>query len=78
MISWNTAPKYEYKRYVYRPEIIEYDDGVRKAMHDVYVKGNEYKMRLPIHTIDASPYKFLSYDEFTYPVDVMFLNVYGS
>jgi hypothetical protein len=32
---------------------------------------------MPDFTIDASPYRWLTYDEFTYHVDMMRGNVYG-
>ena len=74
MINWHNAPSYTYNGYSYAPDIMEYDDGVRKAIHDVYKIGGDGKVDF---TIDASPYKWLSYDEFTYHVDMMSGSVYG-
>ena len=74
MISWHNAPSHTYNGYSYAPDIMEYDDGVRKAIHHVYKIGGDGKIDF---TIDASPYKWLSYDEFTYHVDMMRGNVYG-
>ena len=74
MINWHNAPSYTYNGYSYAPDIMEYDDGVRKAIHHVYKIGGDGKIDF---TIDASPYKWLSYDEFTYHVDMMRGNVYG-
>ena len=74
MINWHNAPSYTYNGYSYAPDIMEYDDGVRKAIHHVYKIGGDGKIDF---TIDASPYKWLSYDEFTYHVDIMRGNVYG-
>ena len=33
MISWHTAPEYSYKGYIYKPEVDEDDEGIRKAWH---------------------------------------------
>ena len=74
MISWHNAPSHTYNGYSYAPDIMEYDDGVRKAIHHVYKIGGDGKIDF---TIDASPYKWLSYDEFTYHVDIMRGDVYG-
>lgn len=74
MINWHNAPSYTYNGYSYAPDIMEYDDGVRKAIHDVYKIGGDGKVDF---RIDASPYKWLSYDEFTYHVDMMRGDVYG-
>ncbi len=77
MISWHNAPRYEYEGFVYRPDVDEYDDGVRKAWHNVYKAGREYMMHaLPEFVIDETPYRWLDYDEFTYHVDVMCRNVW--
>ena len=83
MISWHNAPNYRYNGYRYVPDIDEYDDGVRKAWHNVYrvedVDPNKDAQHpvLPDFTIDASPYRWLTYDEFTYHVDMMRGDVYG-
>ena len=78
MISWHNAPTYRYNGYVYRPDVDEYDDGVRKAWHFVFREGDEYKTNAkPDFTIDASPYDWVTYDEFTYHVDMMRGDVYG-
>ena len=74
MISWHNAPSYTYNGYSYAPDIMEYDDGVRKAIHDVYKIGGDGRVDF---SIDASPYKWLTYDEFTYHVDMMRGDVYG-
>ncbi len=78
MISWHNAPTYRYQGYVYKPDVDEYDDGIRKASHNVYKEGREYMMHaLPVFIIDASPYRWINYDSFTYHVDMMCGNVYG-
>ena len=56
MISWHNAPRYEYEGFVYRPDVDEYDDGIRKAWHNVYKAGREYMMHaLPEFVIDETP-----------------------
>jgi len=78
MISWHNAPIFRYQGYVYSPEVHEYDDGIRKASHNVYKEGREHLTpALPEFTIDESPYRWISYDLFTYHVDMMYGNVYG-
>ena len=78
MISWHNAPLYKYSGYVYNPSVDEYCDGIRKANHNVYKQGREHLMHsVPDFVIDALPYHWLTYDEFTYHVDMMRGNVYG-
>ena len=74
MISWHNAPNYKYNGYRYAPDIIEYDDGLRKAVHDVYKVGGDGQVDF---TIDASPYRWITFEEFTYNVDMMRGDVYG-
>lgn len=70
MISWHTAPRHKYKGYVYKPDVDEYDDGNRKASHNVYAEGKENFMHtLPEFYIHASPYSFLSFEQFKNHVD---------
>lgn len=70
MISWHTVPKWEYLGYSYAPYVDEYDDGVRKAYHYI-MKGG-----VQCGEIDHTPYKFLTEDEFTYHIDMMFFDPY--
>ena len=82
MISRHNAPNYRYNGYRYVPDIDEDDEGIRKAWHNVYkvedIDPNKDAQHpvLPDFTIDASPYRWLTYDEFTYHVDMMRGNVY--
>ena len=73
MINWHNAPNFKYNGYRYAPDIDEDDEGVRKASHDVYKIGGDDKIDF---SVDASPYRWLTYDEFTYHVDMMRGNVY--
>lgn len=80
MISWHNAPSYRYNGYRYMPEVDEDDEGIRKAWHYVYkvedVDVNDSPithkgMTTPSFHLDHTPYHWLTYDEFTYHIDML-------
>lgn len=74
MISWHNCPKWEYMGFTYGVEIDEDpDDQSRKAWHYVYDKDGK-----EVACIDHSPYQFLTRDEFTYHIDMLFLDPYDN
>tara|TARA_R100001163_G_scaffold33057_1_gene25634 strand:- start:4190 stop:4567 length:378 start_codon:yes stop_codon:yes gene_type:complete len=67
MINHSNAPKFGYAGYTYRPAIEHEDEeGIRKATHFVYLDCDEE----PAFVIDASPYSWLTMEEFQYHVDM--------
>ena len=67
MINHHNAPKFGYAGYTYRPEIEHEDEaGVRKVTHFVYLNCDEE----PAFVIDASPYTWLTLEEFQYHIDM--------
>lgn len=82
--SNDNAPTYRYHGYRYVPNVEDYhnEDGTldcRKIWHDVYYvedydinKGIRHEA-VPDFTINHSPYKFLTYDEFKYYVSLFIL-----
>lgn len=71
MINWHNCPNWEYQGYSYSVEIDEDpDDGTRKAWHLVYKDGKQ------VATLDHTPYQFLTRDEFTYHIDMLFFDPY--
>lgn len=73
MINDHNAPNHLYNGYRYVPYVAHEDDeGIRKAEHKVVnVKTGKEAF------LDASPYRWLSMDEFAYHIDMLFGNVYG-
>ena len=72
MINHHNAPNHRYNGYSYVP-FVEHDDGeVRKATHRVVCieTGDET-------ILEASPYRWLTSDEFSYHIDMLFGDVYG-
>ena len=67
MISWHSVPDYSRKGFVYKPEIDEDDEGIRKATHYCVNRVD------PSDVMIASqlPYKFLTRDEFNEFIDKM-------
>ena len=51
-------------------------ENILKEVEDINPNTNAQQPALPDFTIDASPYRWLTYDEFTYHVDMMRGNVY--
>ena len=67
MISHKNAPKFGYAGYEYRPAIEHEDEeGVRKVTHFVHLNCDEE----PDFVIDASPYAWLTLEEFQYHIDM--------
>jgi len=78
MITYSNAPNYRYNGYRYVPQIEHEDEeGIRKATHFVYrvedidPNNQDEGMATPDFIVNASPYRWLTYDEFTYHVDMM-------
>ncbi len=61
MISWHDAPEYSYKGYLYKPEVDEDDEGIRKAWHNVVCRTEPNKV---VFTTNHTPYKFMTFEEF--------------
>ena len=76
MIIPSKAPSYRYNGYRYVPDCMQDSDGFYKAIHYVYrvedIDPNAIAQEpsLPEFSCDASTYKFLDYEEFTYYVDM--------
>tara|TARA_R110002012_G_scaffold252404_1_gene431423 strand:+ start:517 stop:741 length:225 start_codon:yes stop_codon:yes gene_type:complete len=68
MISWHNAPEYSYKGYIYKPDVDEYDDGVRKAWHNVVSRENP---NVVVFTTNHSPYSWMKESEFKEFIDRM-------
>ena len=67
MINHHNAPEFAYLGFTYKP-CIEYEDneGIRKATHYVHRNGQERHDFI----INASPYHWLTLDEFQHEVDM--------
>ncbi len=61
MISWHNAPEHSYKGYLYKPEVDEYDDGIRKAWHNIVSRIEPNKV---VFTTNHSPYRWMTFEEF--------------
>lgn len=68
MISWHNAPTYSYKGFIYKPDVMEYDDGVRKAMHDIVSRLEPNRV---VYSTNVSPYRWMTEDEFKAFIDQM-------
>lgn len=67
MISWHTAPEYSYKGYIYKPEVDEDDEGIRKAWHRCVSRIDPTDVLVS----NASPYRWMTKQEFKDFIDVM-------
>tara|TARA_Y100001937_G_scaffold13157_1_gene17216 strand:+ start:14724 stop:14942 length:219 start_codon:yes stop_codon:yes gene_type:complete len=67
MISWHSVPNYSRKGFVYKPEINEDEEGVRKATH--YCVNRVDPMDVMI--APQMPYDFLTEKEFNDFIDKM-------
>ena len=61
MISWNTAPEYSFKGYLYKPEVDEDEEGIRKVWHNIVYRNEPNKV---VFTTNHTPYKFMNFEEF--------------
>ncbi len=68
MISWHSAPEFSYKGYLYKPEVDEDDEGIRKAWHNI-VRRTE--PRIVVFTSNHTPYRFMTFEEFKEFIDRM-------
>ena len=75
MISYDNAPNFRYAGYRYVPDIMEDEEGIRKAWHNAY-KVEDYdpnKAQLgitaPTFTISGPAYRWLTYEEFVCHID---------
>ena len=68
MISWHNAPEYSYKGYLYSPEVDEYDDGTRKAWHNIVSRIEPNKV---VFTTNHTPYTWMTFEEFKAFIDQM-------
>ena len=67
MINHDNAPEFAYLGFTYKPCIdYEDDEGIRKATHYVHRNGQERHDFI----INASPYHWLTLDEFQHEVDM--------
>jgi len=74
MITYDNAPNYRYNGYRYVPQIEHQDEeGIRKATHFVFkvenYNPNSSGIALPDFSINSSPYRWLTYDEFMHHID---------
>ena len=60
MISWHTIPNYSCKGFLYKPEIEEDEEGIRKATHYCVNRCDPTDVMVASH----SPYEFLTRKEF--------------
>ena len=67
MISWHSAPEYSYKGYIYKPEVDEADEGIRKAWHSCVNRIDQTDVMVAPHL----PYNFLTEEEFKSFIDKM-------
>ena len=67
MISWHSAPEYSHKGYIYRPEVDEDDEGIRKAWHSCVNRIDPTDVMVAPHL----PYNFLTEEEFKSFIDKM-------
>ena len=67
MISWHNAPEYVRQGYVYKPEIHEDEEGIRKASHRCVNRIDATDVMISPHT----PYHWMTQDEFNEFVDMM-------
>jgi hypothetical protein len=61
MISWHSAPPHSHKGYIYKPEVDEDEEGIRKAWHNI-VRRTEPD--IVVYTSNQSPYRWMTFDEF--------------
>lgn len=67
--SWNNAPEYRYKGYVYMPHIDEGEDCV-KVYHEVFFQQDlllaerKNSNAYAIASMERSPYSFVSREDF--------------
>ena len=67
MISWHSAPEYSHKGYIYRPEVDEDDEGIRKATHYCVNRVDATDVMVAPHL----PYSFLTQEQFNNFVTMM-------
>ena len=67
MISWHNAPEYSYKGYIYRPDVDEDDEGIRKAWHKCVSRVDPTDELVS----NATPYRWMTEQEFKDFIDVM-------
>lgn len=59
-ISWHSAPEFSHKGYIYRPEVDEDDEGIRKATHYCINRVDRTDVMIAPHL----PYHFLTEVQF--------------
>ena len=67
MISWHTAPEYSYKGYIYKPEVDEDDEGIRKAWDRCLSRIDPTDELVS----NVTPYRWMTEQEFKDFIDVM-------
>ena len=60
MISWHSAPDYSHKGYIYRPEVDEDEEGIRKATHRFVSRIDPHDV---IECHEHSPYSWMTFEE---------------
>ncbi len=60
MISWHTIPQHSHLGYIYKPEVDEDDEGIRKATHYIVNRIDVRDVMIAPHL----PYDFLTKEEF--------------
>ena len=69
MMDWQNAPEYSRKGYIYRPEVDEDDEGIRKATHCCVNRIDPTDVMIAPNL----PYYFLTKQQFEDFVDVMLI-----
>ncbi len=68
MISWHNAPLHSYKGFLYKPEVDEDEEGIRKAWHNIV---RRIEPHIVVYTSNHTPYRWMTFEEFKIFVDQM-------
>lgn len=68
MISWHSAPGRSYKGYIYRPEVDEDEEGIRKATHRFVSRVDPHDVMI---CSEHSPYRWMTFKETKQFIDKM-------
>ena len=65
--TWHSAPKFSHKGYIYKPEVDEDDDGVRKVWHECVNRVDATDTLVS----NCDPYRFMTEQEFKDFINLM-------
>ena len=65
--SWHTAPEFSHRGYIYKPQVDEDDDGVRKVWHECVNRTDPTDKMVS----NCTPYRFMTKDEFKEFINLM-------